>query len=63
MVICDCPVLLCDVSSVMPAILPKLRSSGVVTAEAMVSGLAPGKFALTFSVGYSTCGNGATGRK
>src|SRR5215470_3034828 len=48
------PVLLCDVISVIPAILPKLRSSGVVTADAIVSGLAPGRFALTFSVGYST---------
>src|SRR5690348_9316495 len=55
--------LLLDVISVMPAIRPKLRSSGVVTAEAIVSGLAPGRLALTLSVGYSICGNGATGRK
>ena len=40
-----------DVISVMPAILPKLRSSGVVTAEAIVSGLAPGRFAFTLMSG------------
>src|SRR5213593_3293989 len=62
-VICDEPVLLLDVISVIPAIRPKLRSSGVVTADAMVSGLAPGRFAYTLIVGYSTCGSGATGRK
>src|SRR5450432_2714566 len=38
------------------------RSSGVATAEAIVSGLAPGRFANTLIVGKSTCGNGATGR-
>ena len=38
------------------------RSSGVATAEAMVSGLAPGRFANTLMVGKSTCGSGATGR-
>src|ERR1700730_13078392 len=37
------------------------RSSGVATAEAMVSGLAPGRFANTLMVGKSTCGRGATG--
>src|SRR5215813_9537892 len=63
MVICEFPVLLFDVISVIPAIRPKLRSRGVVTAEAIVSGLAPGRFALTLSVGYSTWGSGATGRK
>jgi hypothetical protein len=35
----------------------------VATAEAIVSGLAPGRFAPTEIVGKSTCGNGATGRK
>ena len=62
-VICDEPVLLLEVISVIPAIRPKLRSSGVVTADAIVSGLAPGRFAFTLMVGYSTCGSGATGRK
>ena len=30
--------------------------------EAMVSGLAPGRLALTWMVGKSTCGSAATGR-
>jgi hypothetical protein len=47
---------------VMPAMRPNWRSSGVATAEAMVSGLAPGRPAPTEMVGRSTCGNGATGR-
>jgi hypothetical protein len=34
----------------------------VATAEAMVSGLAPGKPAPTEIVGKSTCGSGATGK-
>jgi hypothetical protein len=42
---------------------PNCRSKGVATADAMVSGLAPGKFAPTEIVGKSTCGNGATGKK
>src|SRR5262245_31461127 len=45
----------------MPAMRPKRRSSGVATAEAIVSGLAPGKLAETEMVGYSTRGSGATG--
>ena len=36
------PSMLVDVISVMPAIRPKRRSSGVATAEAIVSGFAPG---------------------
>ena len=40
---------------------PKRRSSGVATAEAMVSGLAPGSAADTEMVGKSTRGRGATG--
>src|SRR6266567_7790265 len=51
-----------EVISVTPAIRPNCRSSGVATAEAMVSGLAPGKLAWTRIVGNSTCGSGATGR-
>src|SRR5216683_5836767 len=38
------------------------RSSGVATADAIVSGLAPGRFANTLIVGKSTCGSGATGK-
>src|ERR1700685_386206 len=54
---------LVDVISVTPAIRPNCRSSGVATAEAIVSGLAPGRFACTKMVGNSTCGSGATGSK
>src|SRR5437016_9119152 len=55
-VILDPPVLLNDVISVIPAIRPKLLSSGAVTADAIVSGAAPGRLANTLIVGYSTCG-------
>src|SRR5436309_14903887 len=53
---------LVEVISVTPAIRPNWRSSGVATAEAIVSGLAPGSPAETWIVGNSTCGNGETGR-
>ncbi len=46
-----------------PAMRPNCRSRGVATAEAIVSGLAPGKPAETEMTGNSTCGSGATGRK
>lgn len=36
-----------EVISLTPAITPRRRSSGVATLEAMVSGLAPGRLALT----------------
>ncbi len=36
-------------------------SSGVATAEAIVSGLAPGKATLTWMVGKSTLGRSLTG--
>ena len=52
---------LIEVISVRPAIRPNRRSRGVATAEAMVSGLAPGKLADTARVGKSTRGRGATG--
>ena len=41
----------------IPAMRPNWRSSGVATAEAIVSGLAPGRPALTLIVGYSTSGS------
>src|SRR5690554_3183959 len=44
-----------------PEILPSARSSGVATVVAMLSGLAPGRSAVTTITGKSTCGNGATG--
>ena len=52
-----------EVISVMPAIRPNCRSRGVATADAIVSGLAPGRPALTLTVGYSTCGSGDTGSR
>src|SRR5207245_1569373 len=51
-----------EVICVTPAMRLNWRSRGVATAEAMVSGLAPGKPAPTEIVGKSTCGSGATGR-
>ena len=51
-----------DVISLTPAILENWRSSGVATAEAMVSGSAPGKLAPTEMTGYSTWGRDETGR-
>src|SRR2546423_6205214 len=55
------PSRLIDVISVTPAMRPNWRSSGVATAEAIVSGLAPGSAACTLITGYSTWGRGATG--
>ena len=40
-----------EVISVTPAMAPSDRSSGVATVAAMVSGLAPGRLALTEMVG------------
>ncbi len=40
-----------DVMLSMPAMVENCFSSGVATADAMVSGLAPGRLALTVSVG------------
>jgi hypothetical protein len=51
-----------EVICVTPAIRPNCLSRGVATAEAMVSGLAPGRLALILIVGKSTCGKGETGR-
>ena len=51
------------VISLTPAMRPNCRSSGVATADAIVSGLAPGSDADTEIVGKSTCGSGETGRK
>jgi hypothetical protein len=45
-----------------PAIVENCRSKGVATADAMVSGLAPGRPALTWIVGKSTFGRSLTGR-
>ena len=50
-----------DVIESMPAIVENCFSSGVATAEAIVSGLAPGSCACTWIVGKSTFGNAFTG--
>src|SRR3954454_22494922 len=42
---------------------PNWRSSGVATADAIVSGLAPGRLAWTWRVGKPTWGRGATGSR
>src|SRR5690348_11318745 len=49
-----------EVISVTEAMRPNCRSRGVATLDAMVSGLAPGRLALTLMVGKSTCGKGET---
>ena len=51
-----------EVISVTAAMRPNWRSSGVATEDAIVSGLAPGRPALTEIVGKSTCGSGDTGK-
>src|SRR5262249_46733991 len=55
------PTVLWDVISVTPAIEPSARSSGVATLVATVSGEAPGRVAVTWTVGKSTLGSGDTG--
>ena len=46
----------------IPAMVENSFSSGVATDDAIVSGLAPGKAAWTWMVGYSTVGRSLTGR-
>src|ERR1700744_2435664 len=53
---------LCEVMELTPAMDEKALSSGVATAEAMVSGSAPGRLAETWMGGKSTAGNSLTGR-
>ena len=55
------PSALVEVICATPGICANCVSSGCATAEAMVSGLAPGRLAETWMVGKSTCGSGATG--
>ena len=50
-----------DVIWFTPAMRPNCRSSGVATADAIVSGLAPGNPAPTPMTGKSTSGSEATG--
>src|SRR5262249_46604917 len=60
-VICEVPWPLIEVIWSMPAIVENCFSSTVATAEAIVSGLAPGSCALTWIVGKSTFGSVETG--
>jgi hypothetical protein len=55
------PCALTDVMLSSPAMVENCRSSGVATAAAMVSGFAPGRFAVTWMVGKSTLGRSLTG--
>ena len=61
-VICVVPSALVEVIESMPAMVENCFSSGVATAEAMVSGLAPGRLAVTWMVGKSMLGRSLTGR-
>ncbi len=57
------PRVLVDVIESMPAIVENCFSRGVATADAMVSGLAPGRSAPTWIVGKSTFGRSFTGSR
>jgi len=58
-----CPDVETDVIESMPAIVENCFSSGVATAEAIVSGFAPGSCAWTWIDGKSTLGSALTGRR
>jgi hypothetical protein len=60
-VICVRPRELVELIESSPAMVEKFFSSGVATEDAMVSGLAPGRLALTVMVGKSTVGRSLTG--
>src|SRR5262249_7224492 len=51
-----------EVIEAMAGMVENCFSSGVATDEAIVSGLAPGKLAVTWIVGKSTLGSALTGR-
>ncbi len=51
-----------EVMEASDGIWPSGRSKGAVTSAAIVSGSAPGSCVVTWIVGKSTCGSGATGR-
>ena len=55
------PWLLLEMIDVTPAMAANCFSSGVATDAAIVSGLAPGRLALTWIVGKSTVGRSLTG--
>src|SRR5215475_12763708 len=60
-VIVDWPVVETEFIESMAAIVENCFSSGVATADAIVSGLAPGNVAVTWIVGKSTLGSAFTG--
>ena len=60
-VTCVVPRELVDVIDASPAMVENWRSSGVATDDAIVSGLVPGRLALTSRVGKSTFGRSLTG--
>jgi len=62
MVMLVLPCELLELMELTPAIVENCFSSGVATDAAIVSGLAPGRFAVTWSVGKSTVGRSLTGR-
>ena len=55
------PWVLVELTASRPAMVANCFSSGSATAEAMVSGLAPGRLACTWMVGKSTVGRSLTG--
>ena len=55
------PSMLVEVIWSTPAMVENCFSSGMATAEAIVSGLAPGRATLTWMVGKSTLGRSLTG--
>ena len=61
MVTCVVPSEFVEVIESMPAMAENWFSSGVATADAIVSGLAPGRDAVTSSVGKSAFGRSLTG--
>lgn len=58
-----CDALLAAIADLTPGKVANCRSSGCATDAAMMSGLAPGRLALTLIVGKSTVGRAATGSK
>jgi hypothetical protein len=62
-VIAVVPWTLVEVIWLTPGKSANCRSSGCATDEAIISGLAPGRLALTLIVGKSTDGSAATGRR
>ena len=57
------PVVLVELIESMPGTVANSFSRGVATEAAMVSGLAPGRLALTKMVGKSTLGRSFTGKE